>query len=203
MFLLEKVQKMHLYTHNQDIPVKNTPIELEQRSSPSYTSFSRKQKQASTKHLNKLYIYNITTLQQIQNPTTNQILTLKNSRQDTTLRQNLARKLQRNVLRKVTTVSLCYPWNIFVNTDDRIPVWKDDYSQEILELKNELTYPFVDILLYIVTSYYFDRKLPIFLWSFFLTSKCTSFSRGDHTPLCFIITCDKSLLPCIICHEQF
>ena len=41
-----------------------------------------------------------------------------------------------------------------------------------IELKKELTFPFVDVLVYKVTPYYFDMKYVNFQWISFLTSKC-------------------------------
>lgn len=48
--------------------------EITWEKSPHYTSLTNGQKWNTTKHLNKLYIYNITTIEQIQHPNTSTII---------------------------------------------------------------------------------------------------------------------------------
>lgn len=84
-----------------------------------------------------------------------------------------ANSSQWNVLGRLQC-SLWFSLFIFGNGDDPIIIWKDVCSQQTLEVKNELTISFVNIFLYIVTSFYFDWKLSIFLCTLFLISKCIS-----------------------------
>jgi hypothetical protein len=55
-------------------PIKQTPVNLTWKHTPQYDLLSKDQKQQAAKYNNKLDMYNITTLNQIQTPTTEHVL---------------------------------------------------------------------------------------------------------------------------------
>ena len=75
LFLLNKEYEIHITTASKAFPIKQTQLELAWKSTPAYVSFTAESKIQSQKFLDKLYIYGITTISQIQNTTTKAILT--------------------------------------------------------------------------------------------------------------------------------
>lgn len=65
-------------------------------------------------------------------------------------------------------IVLCSSWNLIGTGVDPTPIWEDDCSQKHFKVKNEISFPCVDNLLYMVTSLYFDWKLSFFYGLFFL-----------------------------------
>ena len=65
------------------------------------------------------------------------------------------------VLGRSQWISLCSSCICLVNGDDPIPIQKDSCSQEIFRVENELTFPFICWLLYIVTTCYLEWELPV------------------------------------------
>jgi hypothetical protein len=75
LFLLKKEYEIHIATTNKAFSIKQTQLELTWKSTPAYANLTETSKIQSQKFLDKLYTYGITTLLQIQNTTTNTILT--------------------------------------------------------------------------------------------------------------------------------
>lgn len=76
------------------------------------------------------------------------------------------------VLGRSQHVSLCSSWSFLGNGDNPIPIRKDGCSQEIFNVKKELRFPYVDTLVYTITSIFDLLSTEIFLWTPFLTSRC-------------------------------
>lgn len=68
----------------------------------------------------------------------------------------------------------CVTYEIFLSF--AIPIQNDGCLQEFFKVKNELTFTFVYVLLYIVTILYIDRKVLVFHGLFFLPHSVGLFS---------------------------
>jgi hypothetical protein len=75
LFLPKKTCKKHVNTTNRAFPIKITPIEKTWKNTPTYANLPNMAKTNTQKYLDKLYMYGITTIAQIQNPDTMGILT--------------------------------------------------------------------------------------------------------------------------------
>ena len=62
--------------------------------------------------------------------------------------------IQKEGARKVTIGILMFLMKFKVSSDDPIPICKDGCSQD--KVNNELTFPFVETLFYMINSYYSD-----------------------------------------------
>ena len=74
MFMLEREYRIFINTTNNKLPFEQIPIELAWKHVLQYSMLPQEQQQHATKHLNKLHMYNITTITQIPNITTLQLL---------------------------------------------------------------------------------------------------------------------------------
>ena len=75
LFLLEREYEIHVKTAIRAFPIKITPLEKAWKTNPNYNTLTELSKSKTPKYLDKLYIYGITTLPQIQNLATGTILT--------------------------------------------------------------------------------------------------------------------------------
>ena len=81
---------------------------------------------------------------------------------------------KRKVLERSQRVSLYFSWNFLVNVSVLTPIWIYGCLEEIFKVKNDLNSPFVDKILYIVTSYYFDQNpwfsMDLYIYIYMLQS---------------------------------
>ena len=92
LFLLEREYEIHVTSAKRSFPIKKTPLEQTWITSPNYANLTENSITKTQKYLNKLYIYGITTLPQIQKPNTKIILTPKNFKPNINTPQNLSKK---------------------------------------------------------------------------------------------------------------
>lgn len=74
MYILEKKYEIHINTTPKEFLFQQISIELTHKTSPQYSLLPQEQKKNTTKCLNQLFIYGITTITQIQNPIIQHIL---------------------------------------------------------------------------------------------------------------------------------
>ena len=77
MFVLDREYKIHVNTTREEFPLARIPIETIWHNTPTFRLLTLEQQANSKKYLIKLYMYGITTIQQIQHPSTTSILTLE------------------------------------------------------------------------------------------------------------------------------
>ena len=81
LYLLEREYEIHVQMTTKKFPIKQSAIEHTWLQTEGYALLSQDQKQTTKKYLNKLHMYNITALTQIQNLDTHQILSPKEFKQ--------------------------------------------------------------------------------------------------------------------------
>jgi len=72
--MLDREYGIFIYTINNKLPLQQTPTELAWKHALQYSMLPQEQQEHATKHLNKLHMYNIITITQIPNVTTQQLL---------------------------------------------------------------------------------------------------------------------------------
>lgn len=101
-FVLEREFEIHITITNRAFPIKITPLEQAWRKTPSYTNISSPTKTATQKHLNKIYMFGITIIAQIQNPNTMDSLTPDEF-------QNRYKKIPNNIKLALQQIKVLFP----------------------------------------------------------------------------------------------